>query len=359
MEKPPLPDNEPARIASLQNMQLLDTPGEETFDRITRLAKSVFDVPIALVSIVDVNRQWFKSCIGLPVKETGRDISFCGHTILRNETMVISDPLLDNRFADNPLVTGEPGIRFYAGYPIKNSEGFAIGTLCIIDRKPRTLDGTQLQALQDLGTCTEEALLSWQINKGRWVRLEDKEASGHQLLDPDLGIWLSAPLMSLFERELARTRVQRLSFSVAVISLDRYNEYVALFGAQTGNEMLQMVVSRLRPQIQGDWTLGRYKQDELLLFAAVSSQQLYDTASTLYAALNKLDPISGRADRMVVETSTSIGIVSVDFAGYEQAFTSSDLLSAANAALFQARNEKGNRIFLMTLGMKEGDRVSG
>ncbi|PHV10989.1 GAF domain-containing protein [Chitinimonas sp. BJB300] len=355
MEKPALPENEIARITSLRNMRLLDTPDEATFDRITRIAKSLFDVPIALVSIVDVNRQWFKSCIGLPVRETGRDISFCGHTILRNETMVVADPLLDSRFADNPLVTGEPRIRFYAGYPIRNSEGFAIGTLCIIDRKPRTLSEEQLQLLSDLGVCTEEALLNWQVNRGRWVRLDEKETTGHQLLDPALGIWLQAPMMSLFERELARARSHRRCFTVADISLDRYNEYVALFGAQTGTEMLQMLVSQLRPHIKGDWTLGRYKQDELLLFAAVDAQQIYDSASTLYAVLNKLDPKTNGSDQMVVETSTSIGIVSVDFATYEQAFTSSDLLSAANAALFQARNEQGQRVCLLTMG--EEDRT--
>ncbi|WP_461605861.1 GAF domain-containing protein, partial [Aeromonas allosaccharophila] len=137
MQSPVVPDNEPLRLDALRRLAILDSPAEERFDRITRMARNMFDVPIALVSLVDENRQWFKSCCGLPVLETPRDISFCGHAILGEELFVVEDAAQDPRFSDNPLVTGEPHIRFYAGHPLEVGNGLKLGTLCIIDSKPR------------------------------------------------------------------------------------------------------------------------------------------------------------------------------------------------------------------------------
>jgi GAF domain-containing protein len=112
-----LPPNEAQRIAALRALPILDTPREERFDRITRLAQRLFDVPIALITLVDANRQWFKSCMGIGVDQTPRSVSFCAHAILRDDALVIEDAQIDPRFADNPLVTDEPHIRFYAGQP--------------------------------------------------------------------------------------------------------------------------------------------------------------------------------------------------------------------------------------------------
>ena len=119
MLEPPLPPDEAMRLAALRSLNILDTPAEERFDRITRLAQRLFDVPIALVSLVDTNRQWFKSCQGLDASETPRSISFCGHAILEDGPLIIEDATKDQRFADNPLVTGPPDIRFYTGQPLK------------------------------------------------------------------------------------------------------------------------------------------------------------------------------------------------------------------------------------------------
>lgn len=150
MQTPYFPDDESRRLASLRSLLVLDTPPEERFDSLTAYAASVFKVPIALVSLVDENRQWFKSRCGLGATETGRDISFCGHAILRPEVMVIEDALADPRFADNPLVVGDPRIRFYAGAPLRLRDGTQPGTFCLIDRKRRRLDSWELGHLQDL-----------------------------------------------------------------------------------------------------------------------------------------------------------------------------------------------------------------
>jgi len=150
MIKPPYPQNEVERIQVLRDLLILDTDSEERFDSITAYAQSRFNVEIALVSLVDSDRQWFKSSCGLTARETARDISFCGHAILQDDVLVVSNALDDPRFADNPLVIGPPNIRFYAGAPLRLSVGHTVGTLCIIDSKPKRLDVEELDHLRVL-----------------------------------------------------------------------------------------------------------------------------------------------------------------------------------------------------------------
>jgi len=165
MQTPALPPDETERLAALKALNILDTPPEARFDRITRLASRLFGVPIALVTLVDVNRQWFKSCYGLQSGETSRDISFCGHAILQSDTMIVPDALDDPRFVDNPLVTHEPYIRFYAGQPLNSSNGHRVGTLCIIDRRPRQFSTAEQETLKDLAVWAERELGSVELTE--------------------------------------------------------------------------------------------------------------------------------------------------------------------------------------------------
>ncbi|WP_127560393.1 PAS domain S-box protein [Saccharospirillum alexandrii] len=158
MQEPPIPDNERQRLRALGNLDILDTPAEVEFDRITRLARNALGVQTVLISLVDANRQWFKSRQGLEATETPRSISFCGHAILGKALFEIPDALLDNRFADNPLVAGEPKIRFYAGMPLRARDGSALGTLCLIDSSPRTLTDNERTVLADLAELAEVEL---------------------------------------------------------------------------------------------------------------------------------------------------------------------------------------------------------
>lgn len=150
MQAAPFPTDESTRLAALYELLILDTPPEQRFDKIAAFAATEFDVPIVLITLLDTERQWFKARVGLDVCETARDISFCGHAILQPDTMVVNDALEDERFADNPLVRGEPHIRFYAGAPLVLQSGLALGTLCLIDRRPRTLDELDLGILATL-----------------------------------------------------------------------------------------------------------------------------------------------------------------------------------------------------------------
>jgi GAF domain-containing protein len=148
-------DSESKRLATLMELDLLDSPPEKEFDDLVRLASAVCSAPISLVSLVDAHRQWFKASFGIEAKETPRDISFCTHAIQQSDVFVVEDATLDERFHNNPLVTGDPKIRFYAGVPLRAPNGYAVGTLCVIDLVGRPLTENQKDALIILGAQVE------------------------------------------------------------------------------------------------------------------------------------------------------------------------------------------------------------
>ncbi|MCD5994860.1 diguanylate cyclase [Pseudomonas sp. CDFA 602] len=159
MLKPVKPENEEARLRLLHNLKVLDTAPEAVFDRITRVVSQLLGVPIALVSLIDADRQWFKSNVGLDASETSRDLAFCAHALHVPDLLIVEDAKEDPRFCDSPLVLGSPGIRFYAGVPLRSSEGLALGTLCAIDTVPRTLSADAIGTLKDLAGIVERELL--------------------------------------------------------------------------------------------------------------------------------------------------------------------------------------------------------
>jgi GAF domain-containing protein len=157
MLTPAIPTDETARIAALYALNILDTPRENRYDRLTRLARRVFNVPIATISMIDANRNWFKAIDGFSLCETSRAISFCAHAILSDDILYIENAAKDERFADNPLVTHEPKVRFYAGCPVRVN-GFKMGTFCIVDKKPRLFTQEDQQFLRDLTDMAEQEL---------------------------------------------------------------------------------------------------------------------------------------------------------------------------------------------------------
>ncbi len=210
----PLPTNEPERLAALHRFELIDTPPEREFDQIAHLASKLLHAPVALITLLDKDRQWFKSRIGMAVRETPREHAFCAHAILEDDLLVIADATLDPRFRSNPLVIGAPGIRFYAGAPLRTADGQALGTLCVIDTKPRLpLSNDEAQVLRDLA-----AVVMSQI--------EARQAAGY--LQPVTGLPNSVRLVKDLDAFITDETRGDLHVAIAVIKMASPGQYAEL-----------------------------------------------------------------------------------------------------------------------------------
>lgn len=246
MIAPDRPADERRRLATLRALGLLDSPAEERFDRITRLAQRLFDVPTVLVSLIDEDRQWFKSSQGTEVAETSREVSFCGHAILGTGVMQVADARLDPRFTDNPLVAGDPRIRFYAGCPIAAPDGSKIGTLCLIDSEPRVLSGGDEQALADLAELVEREIAAIQLAL-------DDELTG---LSNRRGFLLMA------DKVLDVCRRQGVAAALVFADLDNLKLINDRFGHEEGDRAIREMAAILTLTLRSSDVLGRVGGDE-------------------------------------------------------------------------------------------------
>ena len=218
MQVAAIPDNEQARIQALLQYEILDTEAEAVYDDFVKLASYICHTPIALISLVDPIRQWFKAKVGCAAPETSRDMAFCAHAILQTDVLVVPDTLTDQRFVDNPLVTGDPHIRFYAGAPLLTPEGFAIGTLCAIDDEPRMLSLEQITALQALARQVVAQLELRRLTKELQQLLESKNKLfhivSHDLRSPFNGILAFSQTLAEEAETLSREDIQEFSQTV-------------------------------------------------------------------------------------------------------------------------------------------------
>ncbi|WP_101760541.1 sensor domain-containing diguanylate cyclase [Oceanicoccus sp. KOV_DT_Chl] len=249
MQAPKIPTTEYQRLATLRSLNILDTDHEERFDRITRMAKRLFDVPIALVSLVDENRQWFKSCVGLDASETPRDISFCGHAILGDDIFYIPNTLEDERFADNPLVTGPPDIRFYAGSPLTAPNGEKLGTLCIIDTQPKQMSDEDLLSLKDLACMVESELAA--------ILLATK--------DELTGIANRRGFLNLAIHGLELCNRQGLAATLGYFDLDNFKAINDKYGHAEGDRLLQMFANQMSESFRDADIYARLGGDEFVV----------------------------------------------------------------------------------------------
>ena len=261
----PFPENESERLEALLRHGVLDTDPEKHFDDLALLAAHICKTPIALVSLVDKERQWFKAQVGLAVKETPRNESFCAHAILQSDLFVVQDAANDSRFLDNPLVTGEPKIRFYAGMPLLSANGkHALGTLCIIDRVPRQLSVPQRKALEALGR-QAEALLEM-----RTLLHKEQELAR---IDSLTGAANRRSFYEKLEEELSRLRRHQRPFSIAYVDLDNLKKVNDKFGHEQGDSVLSTVSSTIRQSIRRADTIARLGGDEFaVLFSETGTE---------------------------------------------------------------------------------------
>ncbi len=249
MKKPELPKNEKKRLEALESLNILDTTPEERFDRFTRLAKKIFDTPIALVSLIDQKRQWFKSSFGLAVLETSKDISFCGHAILNDDIFIVNDTFEDDRFKDNPLVLENPHIRFYAGVPLFYNKDIKLGTLCIIDTKPRDFTKEDLEPLRDLAILAQQEIISSQLI----------------ISDELTGITNRRGFNLLAQKALNISYREKKPSVLVFFDLDKFKDINDSFGHTEGDNVLKIFSKNMESTFRESDIFARIGGDEFIV----------------------------------------------------------------------------------------------
>jgi diguanylate cyclase (GGDEF)-like protein len=249
MKAPALPADESYRLAQLRALNILHTPAEERFDRLTRLARRLFGVPIALVSLLEEDHQWFKSIAGQSGETAPRNTSFCGHAILQDDVMVVENALDDDRFYDNPLVTGENPVRFYAGCPLRTPAGAKVGTLCIVDHQARSFDADDCHTLRDLAAMAEAELIAFQT------------ATSDELTQ----ITNRRGFMTLGQLALNECQVKQLPASLTFLDLDRFKEINDTLGHREGDRALMDFADAMKVSFRHADLFARLGGDEFVV----------------------------------------------------------------------------------------------
>jgi diguanylate cyclase (GGDEF)-like protein len=315
-------DAEHARLAALRRFEILDTEPQEAFDRITRLTKTVLQMPMVLVNIIDKDRQWFLSRQGVPEREVPRrDTSFCIHAIKRTDPLIVCDTLKDPRFAENPRVVGKPNVRFYVGVPLRSRDGFNIGTLCSMDTKTRQLNAEQVNIIQDFGQLV----------------MDELELRLLANADSLTGAMSRRFFQAEAEREIARAQRNGTDLSCALIDIDHFKAINDTYGHAVGDLVLQRVVATCKSELRASDYIGRLGGEEFALMLPGTSRD---------SALEIAERIRKAVGAMVIEVSAGkIGLtISIGLATRTAGESSIDLLlQAADAAVYKAKASGRNR----------------
>ena len=319
---------EARRLAELHRLDILDSPAEEAFDRLVRIAAYICGTPISLVTLIDAHRQWFKARLGLDLPETPRAIAFCTHAIEGDGVTVVENAAKDSRFAENPLVTGDPEIRFYAGAPLRTRAGVNLGTLCVIDRAPRRLAQEQLDRLADLAAVAVDEME---------LRLANRRLTELTQTDPMTGAYNRRHFMQLAETERARARRYERPLSVLIFDIDHFKRVNDTLGHAAGDVAIIEAVQEAKATLRRQDVLARIGGEEfavLLPETDLEGGRLIAERLRARIAKRKLAH-EGRA----FEITVSVGVALVDLeAGTEEA------LKRADAALYAAKRAGRNRV---------------
>jgi diguanylate cyclase (GGDEF)-like protein len=314
-------DDEAGRLAALDRCEILDTPPEEAFTRITSLVRLMLDVPISAVTFVDADRSWFKSIQGLAGDGSPRDVSFCRHTIANDDLLLVPDAAIDPRFSGNPFVTGEPFVSSYAGAPLQTPDGYNVGTLCAVDTVPRTFSSAQISILRELA-----ALAMEQVNLRRIAQ--------HDSLT---GCLSRRAFMSAIDGELVRFVRYGHSSALLMLDIDHFKSVNDTFGHPKGDQVLRAVADCCEALLRPNDSFGRMGGEE---FAVVLAQT--DTAGAMMAAERFRLAISKlRIGAEAIKVTASFGVASVEGCSSSEAW-----LARADQALYVSKRAGRNRCSL-------------
>ncbi|MBL4907242.1 MAG: sensor domain-containing diguanylate cyclase [Sneathiella sp.] len=313
MKIPDIPADEQSRLRTLRSLNILDTPAEERFDRLTRLVKRMFDVPIALISLIDENRQWFKSSTGIDFKESPRDDSFCGHAILGNQLFIVPDATKDPRFSDNPQVLTGPCIRFYAGCPIRALDGNTLGTLCILDQIPRFFNESDLSALRDLAEMVEHEIGAIQL----------------ATLDELTGISNRQGFTALAQNRLNLCVRQRKSATLVFFDLKKFKYINNTFGHAEGDKALTIFAETMARIFRNSDVYGRIGGEQFVILLTNTS---YKKATATIERFQLAIDIQNKEANKDYDISFSSGLVTIE---HNNTLSIEDLLENPDTAMYQ------------------------
>lgn len=308
-------------MAALERYQVLDTPAEPAFDRITQLVRAILGVPICAVSLIDNDRQWFKSHPGLDVSETPRGVAFCDHTIRDRIPMIVNDASADLRFSANPLVTGDPNIRSYAGVPLSTADGYNIGSLCAIDTVPRMFDPAQIAILENLGGLVVEQL--------ELRRIADRDHLS--------GALTRRAFLAEIDKQISLFQRHQRPASLLLLDIDHFKQVNDTHGHPAGDVVIRAVAERCRQLKRPSDMFGRLGGEEFaLLMPEAGAQEAGAAAQRFCDAIAALD--IPHAPPLRVTASFGIADIGPDRT------SSGAWLAAADAALYAAKHGGRNRV---------------
>jgi diguanylate cyclase (GGDEF)-like protein len=317
--------DEAGRVAALERYEVLDTPREKPFEKITSLVQSVMNVPICAVSLVDRERQWFKSIQGLDVSETPRSMSFCTHTITTSEPLLVRDALEDARFRSNPLVTDEPHIRSYAGVPLKSPDGYNLGALCAIDRVPREFSEAQIGILKSFAALVVDEL--------ELRRIAER--------DHLTGALTRRGFINQVNKEMARFRRHGRRSVLVLLDVDHFKSVNDRFGHPAGDEVLKAVSAVCGKHLRADDSFGRLGGEEFgLLLSDVDEAGGRNASERFRRSIEELMIDVGQ----VIQVTASFGLAPLTAA----LGTPEGWISAADEALYEAKRRGRNRCVMKT-----------
>ena len=316
----PQPVTEKERLSALDQYEIMDTPSDEAFDRITRVASTVFQAPIALVSLVDEDRQWFKSRQGLEAQETPRELAFCAHAIQSNDVMVVEDASIDPRFAENPLVVGNPDIRFYAGAPLRSPQGHNLGTLCVIDREPRRMTAEQTALLRDLAMMV----------------MDEMELRRLASVDPLTGALNRRHFMELAERERQRALRYDTPLSLFMMDIDHFKSINDRYGHATGDTVLKQLIQVSRDTLREPDIISRFGGEEFsVLLPHTDISGALKVAERLRRNISRTAVLS---DTQQLNATISLGVST----WHAHTDSLEDVLEKADRAMYEAKHSGRN-----------------
>lgn len=340
MLEPQISKNETDRLKSLHALKLLDTPIEERFERFTRMVQMALGVPISAFTLVDKDRQWFKSIQGADATETSRSLSFCAHAILEaDEILHVPDATRDERFHDNPLVTGNPNIGLYAGCPIRSPDGHAIGSLCAVDSQSRVLNTDQLQTLRDLGAMLENELRAAALSRSHGELIEQLDAAERlALIDPLTRVWNRRGIEEILKREWTKASRHNECMSVIMADIDHFKRINDAHGHPVGDEVIRATSRKLLSALRTEDAVGRFGGEEFMIVLSNHKPEMLQPILERLRTAIAGGPFATEAGEIPVTVSLGAAMMEPAFPISTEA-----LIKRADDALYESKQNGRNR----------------